>query len=77
MIIDKVKTKNGKRFYCRVTTLRTIETAFIDERMKALRFYIRFKAVDILITNFIYLNHFMMLVSTFLGFENTKNIHLL
>ncbi len=84
-IIDKVKQakKNGKKvFAVGTTTLRAVETAFIDGKgyrgFTDLFIYpgFKFKAVDMLITNFhLPKSSLLMLVSAFIGFENTKKIY--
>ena len=84
-IIDKVKQakKNGKKvFAVGTTTLRAIETAFIDGKaykgFTNLFIYpgFKFKAVDMLITNFhLPKSSLLILVSAFIGFENTKKIY--
>ena len=84
-IVDKVKQakNNGKKIFAvGTTTLRAIETAFIEEKgykgFTDLFIYpgFKFKAVDMLITNFhLPKSSLLMLVSAFIGFENTKKIY--
>ena len=84
-IVDKVKQakNNGKKIFAvGTTTLRALETAFIEEKgykdFTDLFIYpgFEFKAVDMLITNFhLPKSSLLMLVSAFTGFENTKKIY--
>ena len=84
-IVDKVKQakNNGKKIFAvGTTTLRAIETAFIEEKgykdFTDLFIYpgFKFKAVDMLITNFhLPKSSLLMLVSAFIGFENVKKIY--
>ena len=84
-IVDKVKQakNNGNKIFAvGTTTLRAIETAFIEEKgykdFTDLFIYpgFKFKAVDMLITNFhLPKSSLLMLVSAFIGFENTKKIY--
>ena len=84
-IVNKVKEakkKGNKIFAVGTTTLRALETAFIEEKgykdFTDLFIYpgFEFKAVDMLITNFhLPKSSLLMLVSAFIGFENTKKIY--
>ncbi len=84
-IVDKVKQakNNGKKIFAvGTTTLRAIETSFIEEKgykdFTDLFIYpgFKFKAVDMLITNFhLPKSSLLMLVSAFIGFENVKKIY--
>ena len=81
----KATRKAGKKVFAVGTTAtRALETAFINNTSKGFSGYTKlfiypgykFKAVDMLITNFhLPQSSLLMLVSAFIGYENMKNIY--
>jgi S-adenosylmethionine:tRNA ribosyltransferase-isomerase len=86
-VIDMViaTKKAGKKvFSVGTTAARALETAFMDENEKGYKGYTKlfiypgykFKAVDMLITNFhLPQSSLLMLVSAFIGYDNMKDIY--
>ena len=81
-LVMKTKEKGNKVFAVGTTSLRAIETAFIKGKgfsgYTDLFIYpgFKFKAVDMLITNFhLPKSSLLMLVSAFIGFEQMKQIY--
>ena len=81
----KATRKAGKKVFAVGTTAtRALETAFTNNASKGFSGYTKlfiypgykFKAVDMLITNFhLPQSSLLMLVSAFIGYENMKNIY--
>ena len=83
-MIETTKSLGKQVFAVGTTAARAMETAYIDETTKGFKGYTKlfiypgykFKAVDKLITNFhLPKSSLLMLVSAFIGHENTKEIY--